>query len=93
MKNEVGRTQREYYLREQMKAIQKELGETDENTKEIDELREKIKEAKICLLGCGGLGTHLLFDLTATGFTNITIVDFDKIELSKSKQVDSIPRR
>lgn len=55
--------------------------------------QKKIKEAKICLLGCGGLGTHLLFDLTATGFTNITIVDFDKIELSKSKQVDSIPRR
>mmetsp|Transcript_9871 Transcript_9871/g.22780 ORF Transcript_9871/g.22780 Transcript_9871/m.22780 type:complete len:272 (-) Transcript_9871:127-942(-) len=42
----------------------------------------KIKEAKLCLLGCGGLGTHLLFDLTASGFTNITIVDFDKIELS-----------
>lgn len=44
--------------------------------------QKKIKEAKICLLGCGGLGTHLLFDLAATGFSNITIVDFDKIELS-----------
>jgi len=47
VKNEVGRTQREYYLREQMKAIQKELGETDENTKDIEELREKIEEAKM----------------------------------------------
>ena len=45
VKSEVGKTQREYYLREQLKAIQKELGETDENTKEIDELREKIDEA------------------------------------------------
>ena len=47
VKNEVGRTQREYYLREQMKAIQKELGETDENAKEIEELRVKIQEAKM----------------------------------------------
>lgn len=47
VKNEVGRTQREYYLREQMKAIQKELGETDENAKDIEELREKIQEAKM----------------------------------------------
>jgi ATP-dependent Lon protease len=47
VKNEVGRTQREYYLREQMKAIQKELGENDENTKDIEELRTKIQEAKM----------------------------------------------
>ncbi len=47
VKNEVGKTQREYYLREQMKAIQKELGETDENAKEIDELRKKIEEAEM----------------------------------------------
>ncbi len=45
VKSEVGKTQREYYLREQLKAIQKELGETDENVKEIEELREKIDEA------------------------------------------------
>lgn len=45
VKTEVGKTQREYYLREQMKAIQKELGETDENAKEIEELREKIDDA------------------------------------------------
>ncbi|MEM7174223.1 MAG: ThiF family adenylyltransferase [Bacteroidota bacterium] len=44
--------------------------------------QQKIKDAKICLLGCGGVGTHVLFDLVATGFQNITIVDFDTIELS-----------
>ena len=45
VKDEVGKTQREYYLREQIKAIQKELGENDENTKEIEELRQKIEDA------------------------------------------------
>ena len=45
VKDEVGKTQREYYLREQLKAIQKELGETDENTKEVEELRQKIEDA------------------------------------------------
>ena len=45
VKDEVGKTQREYYLREQLKAIQKELGESDEGTKEVEELREKIEEA------------------------------------------------
>ena len=41
----MGKTQREYYLREQMKAIQKELGETDERSQEIGELRQKIEAA------------------------------------------------
>jgi len=45
VQSEVGRNQREYLLREQLKAIQKELGEGDEQTKEIDELREKIEAA------------------------------------------------
>ncbi len=40
-----GQTQREYILREQMKAIQKELGETDEAQREIEELREKVEKA------------------------------------------------
>ncbi len=43
--DEVGKTQRQYYLREQMKAIQKELGEEDDRAAEIDELRTKITEA------------------------------------------------
>jgi len=45
VQSEVGRNQREYFLREQMKAIQKELGEGDEQTKDIEELTEKIEAA------------------------------------------------
>ncbi len=45
--DEVGKTQRQYYLREQMKAIQRELGEEDERTAEIEELKKKIDEAKM----------------------------------------------
>jgi ATP-dependent Lon protease len=45
VQSEMSKTQREYYLREQLKAIQKELGETDERTQEIDALREKIEAA------------------------------------------------
>ena len=45
VQSEVGRSQREYFLREQMKAIQKELGEGDEQAKEIDELRDRIEAA------------------------------------------------
>jgi len=44
--DEIAKTQREYYLREQMKAIQKELGE-DEGTVETKELEERIKSAKM----------------------------------------------
>ena len=45
VQSEVGKNQREYLLREQLKAIQKELGETDDQTKEMEELREKIEAA------------------------------------------------
>jgi ATP-dependent Lon protease len=45
VQSEVGRNQREYFLREQLKAIQKELGEGDDQTKEIEELRQKIDAA------------------------------------------------
>jgi ATP-dependent Lon protease len=45
VQSEVSKSQREYYLREQLKAIHKELGETDERTQEIDALREKIEAA------------------------------------------------
>src|SRR5262249_18944262 len=43
IQSEMTKTQREYYLREQMKAIQKELGEGDERLQEIDELRQKVE--------------------------------------------------
>jgi len=45
VESEVGKSQREYYLREQMKAIQKELGQTDERAQELDDLRTKIEAA------------------------------------------------
>jgi ATP-dependent Lon protease len=45
VKNELQKNQREYYLREQMKAIQKELGDSDDQQREITELREKIEAA------------------------------------------------
>lgn len=45
IKTEMDKRQREYILREQLKAIQKELGELDQQTKEINELREKIEKA------------------------------------------------
>jgi ATP-dependent Lon protease len=45
VQSEVGRNQREYFLREQLKAIQKELGEGDDQTKDIEELTEKIEAA------------------------------------------------
>jgi ATP-dependent Lon protease len=46
-KEEITKTQREYYLREQMRAIRSELGEVDERTEEFKELRKKIKKAKM----------------------------------------------
>ncbi|HBC45661.1 MAG TPA: endopeptidase La, partial [candidate division Zixibacteria bacterium] len=45
--NEMGKSQREYILREQLKAIQRELGETDERTVEIEDFRQKIEAAKM----------------------------------------------
>lgn len=46
-RGEIDKTQREYFLREQLKAIQKELGEIDERAEEIKEFRKKIEEAKM----------------------------------------------
>jgi len=45
VKKQMEKTQKEYYLREQMKAIQKELGEKDEHLAETEELRQRIAEA------------------------------------------------
>jgi ATP-dependent Lon protease len=47
VQEQVSQNQREYLLREQMKAIQKELGESDDSTQEIDELRKKVEEANM----------------------------------------------
>ncbi|MFW6163428.1 MAG: endopeptidase La, partial [Planctomycetota bacterium] len=45
--DEMAKTQREYYLREQMKAIQRELGQADERTAEVEELRARLEEADL----------------------------------------------
>jgi ATP-dependent Lon protease len=47
VQNEVDKSQREYYLREQMKAIQTELGEGDLFTREVIDLREKVEKANL----------------------------------------------
>ena len=46
-RGEIDKTQREYYLREQLKAIQKELGTIDERAEEIKEFSKKIEDAKM----------------------------------------------
>ena len=46
-REEMDRTQREYYLREQLRAIKKELGDMDEQTKEMEEYRDKIARARM----------------------------------------------
>jgi ATP-dependent Lon protease len=45
VKEDIDKTQREYYLREQMKAIKKELGEIDEHSAELKELKDKVENA------------------------------------------------
>jgi len=47
VQSEMSKTQRDYYLREQLKAIQQELGETDERQAEIKEIRAKIEAANL----------------------------------------------
>jgi len=46
-KEEMDKTQREYYLREQMRAIKNELGDMEEPSEELDEFRDKIKKSKM----------------------------------------------
>jgi ATP-dependent Lon protease len=46
-KEEISKTQREYFLREQMRAIKNELGEGDERTEEIGEIRERIERVNM----------------------------------------------
>jgi ATP-dependent Lon protease len=45
--DEVGKTQRQFYLREQIKAIQRELGEGDDRTREVEEIRQRVKDANM----------------------------------------------
>jgi len=47
IKDDIDKTQREYYLRQQLKAIKQELGETDETKVEVDEYRAKIEKKNL----------------------------------------------
>lgn len=44
--------------------------------------QKKLKDTKVVILGLGGLGSHIVYDLVALGVLNIRAVDFDRIELS-----------
>ena len=44
--------------------------------------QRKLLDARVTLLGLGGLGTHILLDLAAMGIGSVRIVEFDKVELS-----------
>ncbi len=46
-REEMGKMQREYFLREQLRAIKSELGDIDEKAEEIEDIRQKIQEAKM----------------------------------------------
>jgi ATP-dependent Lon protease len=66
-REEMDRTQREYFLREQLRAIKKELGDLDETTKEMEEYRLKIAQARMpkqaeedALNSCPGLSRCIL---------------------------------
>ncbi len=47
VRKQMEKTQKEYYLREQMKAIQKELGEKDERSNEVEDFKKRIQKAKL----------------------------------------------
>jgi ATP-dependent Lon protease len=47
VKESIGKTQRQYFLQEQMKAIQKELGESDQRTGDLEDLKKRVAEAKM----------------------------------------------
>ncbi len=47
VRDEISKSQRDYYLREQVRAIHRELGEIDEKTQDIEEYQKKIKQAKM----------------------------------------------
>jgi molybdopterin/thiamine biosynthesis adenylyltransferase len=46
------------------------------------ELQRRLRDCRIAILGLGGVGSHLLFDLVGMGMRDIRIVDFDSVELS-----------
>jgi len=45
-------------------------------------MQEQLRDCKVTLLGLGGIGSHLAFDLLGLGIQDLRVVDFDKVELS-----------
>lgn len=45
-------------------------------------IQSSLLDSRVVVLGCGGLGSHIILELAALGVGNLTIVDFDLIELS-----------
>jgi molybdopterin/thiamine biosynthesis adenylyltransferase len=46
------------------------------------DFQRRIRDTKVAMLGLGGVGSHVLMDMVALGFTNIRVVDYDTVELS-----------
>lgn len=46
------------------------------------DFQQRIRDTKVAMLGLGGVGSHVLMDMLAIGFTDVRIVDFDLVELS-----------
>lgn len=51
-------------------------------THNMPEARKKLNDAKVLILGCGGIGTHMAWHMAALGIRKLTIVDFDTVEES-----------
>ena len=97
VKNQMEKTQREYYLNEQMKAIQKELGEIEEGKDEITNLHKSIIKAKMtkeaqkkCLSELKKLKSMSSMSAEATVVRNYLDWMIELPWYSKSKKLDSI---
>lgn len=51
-------------------------------THNMPEARNKLNSSKVLILGCGGIGTHMAWHMTALGVSKLTLVDFDTVEES-----------
>lgn len=51
-----------------------------------EKMLEKLSKVKILIIGCGGLGSNIAVLLVRCGVKNLTIIDFDKVDISKPQQ-------